>query len=87
MNRRSFIGALGVFAILPGAGRVWRAVREPEYRCILIGPMPRTTLTSLSRHSLYDFLLERHGPFEPAKPSDIPMCRLTPSEMRKLYGV
>lgn len=48
MNRRSFLGTLGVFSILPGAGRVWRAMRPvPEYRCILIGPTPKTTLTSL----------------------------------------
>jgi len=30
MNRRAFLGTLGVFSILPGAGRVWRAVRNPE---------------------------------------------------------
>lgn len=42
MNRRSFLGALGVFAILPGAGRVWRAVREPAltFRANTIGVVP-----------------------------------------------
>ena len=32
MNRRKFltnIGKLGVFTILPGAGRVWKAERKP----------------------------------------------------------
>ena len=28
-NRRAFLGTLGLFSILPGAGRVWRAVRAP----------------------------------------------------------
>lgn len=28
-NRRAFLGTLGLFSILPGAGRVWRATRAP----------------------------------------------------------
>jgi len=36
MNRRSFLGALGVFSILPGAGRVWRAVRPPVYPIVMV---------------------------------------------------
>lgn len=36
MNRRSFLGALGVFSILPGAGRVWKAVRVPPQRPQLV---------------------------------------------------
>lgn len=31
MNRRAFLGTLGVFSILPGAGRVWRAVRPAPW--------------------------------------------------------
>lgn len=31
MNRRAFLGTLGVFSILPGSGRVWRAVRPAPW--------------------------------------------------------
>jgi hypothetical protein len=37
MNRRAFLGTLGVFSILPGAGRVWRAIR-PVRRWVLVRP-------------------------------------------------
>lgn len=31
MNKRTFLRTLGLFSILPGAGRVWKAVRaEPQ---------------------------------------------------------
>ena len=37
MNRRAFLGTLGVFSILPGAGRVWRAIR-PVRHWVLVRP-------------------------------------------------
>lgn len=32
MNKRTFLRTLGLFTILPGAGRVWKAVRVPPQR-------------------------------------------------------
>lgn len=37
MNRRAFLGTLGVFSILPGAGRVWRAIRTVRH-WVLVRP-------------------------------------------------
>ena len=37
MNRRAFLGTLGVFSILPGAGRVWWAIR-PVRHWVLVRP-------------------------------------------------
>lgn len=57
MNRRGFLGTLGSalagFTILPGAGRIWKATREPvsffdegPYRCLMARPIPVHTLYS-----------------------------------------
>lgn len=50
INRRSFLEqgltALAGFMILPGAGRIWKAKKEPLYRCIMLPPSPETTLFS-----------------------------------------
>ena len=38
MNRRQFINGIGAFFILPGAGRIWRAVApEPALTCLING--------------------------------------------------
>lgn len=35
MNRRAFLGTIGAFSILPGAGRIWRAVKPDVVRGVI----------------------------------------------------
>jgi len=49
MNRRSFVrklAGIGLFTILPGAGRIWKAERQSPYQwlpntVIQVGPVPK----------------------------------------------
>lgn len=44
MNRRSFLNQLllggTAFTILPGAGRIWKAKKEPLFRCVILPRYP-----------------------------------------------
>ena len=57
MNRRQFLRGVGAFMILPGAGRVWKAVASPPptviaYKANALGIIPQ----------LYDLKRCRVGP-------------------------
>lgn len=103
MNRRSFVERLALgaasFMILPGAGRVWRAMRDvpngpPFIVSELIPPMRVTRL--------YDYMLERIRAKHPDGSMDLtyvplvplgeqehmPMVsRLSPREIERLYRI
>lgn len=87
MNRRSFLGALGVFSILPGAGRVWRAMR-PAPKLIPFWTLTQRNLRIVDTSyagSFYDFLLKQYGPFPPSVPTDIPVNRPSPAELQRIF--
>lgn len=82
MNRRQFIKGIGLFTILPGAGRVWKATRFGE------GVIEWRTATIIcgddglpSPQFLHDFFMGGYlqnpdGSFERITPENLPIeCR------------
>jgi len=48
-NRRAFLGTLGLFSILPGAGRVWKAIRaDPAGPTPVVWTIPEEPTTGAS---------------------------------------
>ena len=57
MNRRSFVrklAGIGLFTILPGAGRIWKAERQSPYRWLPndVDGYLRTTFQVVRQHDL-----------------------------------